>query len=71
MPVDPRGPFRTVASVECTPEANLTTFAECGHVGRLTSHHSPAKPGDAVRCFACGPYGHDAQPATPHVKAAR
>lgn len=52
---DPRGPFRTVLSVEQTPQANLTRFEECDHVAQLVSHFAPAKPGEQVRCFHCGP----------------
>lgn len=55
--VDPRGPFRTVERVEQTPSANRTTFRECGHVSDLNPSMAPAKPGEQVRCFQCGPHG--------------
>lgn len=56
---DPRGPLRTVVSVELTKSGNLTRFAECNHAAALNPTMAAAKPGEQVRCFECGPYGGD------------
>lgn len=56
---DPRGPFRTIATVTSTPEAHLVTFKECDHTGRLTRHFAPPKVGEETHCHACGPYGNN------------
>jgi hypothetical protein len=50
--VDPRGELRTIKSVEFTPEANLVTFEECGHVGEKTATMT-FKVGTQTRCFKC------------------
>jgi hypothetical protein len=55
--VDPRGPFRTVQSVEQKPDANHTRFVECVHVARLNPSMQAARPGDKVRCYQCGQEG--------------
>lgn len=53
MRADPRGPLRKVIAAERTPQANLTSL-ECGHIARLNATMTLARPGDQVRCFACG-----------------
>jgi hypothetical protein len=50
---DPRGPFRTVAAVEATPQVYRVTFAECGHVGLKTRHFAAPVSGERVRCHDC------------------
>lgn len=54
---DPRGPLRTVTGVDRTPAGNLTRFEECDHVAHLNPSMAPARPGERVRCFWCGPAG--------------
>ena len=49
---DPRGPIRTIKSVEFTPQANLITYEECDHVGQGNATMS-FKVGSQSRCFAC------------------
>lgn len=51
-PADPRGPFRTIRSVEWTPTGNLVTFDECGHVGEKNATMT-FKVGYQDRCFDC------------------
>lgn len=50
---DPRGPLRTVASVERTPQAWMVRFVECVHVVAKTAHHAAPREGEQVRCYAC------------------
>jgi hypothetical protein len=56
MPItaqDPRGPFRTVASVERTPEAHLVRFVECDHIARQNPTMMAPREGEQCRCFHC------------------
>lgn len=50
--VDPRGPYRTVLSVETTTSAHLLTL-ECGHVAQQVTHMTPPLVGNQVHCIHC------------------
>lgn len=52
---DPRGPIRTIKTIEETSSATLLTM-DCGHVGSHAPHFSYAI-GDSLHCFKCGQEG--------------
>lgn len=50
---DPRGPERTIVSVDPEWPSNRVTL-DCGHVRELNPAYT-YRVGDKVRCFACRP----------------
>ena len=51
MSIDPRGPMRTVVSVEGEASVTLVTLS-CGHVGNFATHFH-YKVGSATHCIEC------------------
>lgn len=49
---DPRGPVRTLATVDPRTDGTLVTFEECDHTGRRNQTMT-YRVGDRDRCFEC------------------
>ena len=53
---DPRGPYRTIATIRLRPDVALVTFEECEHTARFNRIYH-YEEGETHRCLQCGPHG--------------
>ncbi len=56
MGTDPRGPMRTIVSVDDSATSETLVTKSCGHVGHMNQTFI-YKAGEMIRCFQCGPHG--------------